>query len=204
MNGTDEFEQLNDYELIYLCRKHEPHAFSLLEKKYTPLICSLYFRKMQGYPGFDVRDWQALCQEELSRAVHRYRFDADCSFSTYLCSILTYLSNSQIRRLCRREAAELVDLSLFEQASDFSEDYFSRSAADQKAVSESDILQGISYRLLLEKMARNLSREEIRIVRLGILGYNQREIESLTGYSRKRQLRILSKCRAFRDQVDTE
>lgn len=82
-----EYQQYNDYELIYMIGEKSEDAFSVLYEKYQPLLRKYAFKYYQCYKDYGV-EFEDLCQEvylAFDKAVRYYKDDEDALFYTFLC-----------------------------------------------------------------------------------------------------------------------
>ena len=94
------YQNYNDYELMYMVAEKNEDAFSVLYNKYQPLLKKYAMDYYQYYKGYGI-EYDDLCQETymaFDRAVRYYKESDETLFYTFLCvtvrsKILNYIKS---------------------------------------------------------------------------------------------------------------
>lgn len=100
-----QYQEYNDYELIYMVNEKNEDAYSVLYEKYQPLLKKYARSYYQAYRKYGI-EYEDLCQEAylaFDRAVRYYQEDGETLFYTFLCitvrsKILNYVKGLQTKK----------------------------------------------------------------------------------------------------------
>lgn len=100
-----QYQEYNDYELIYMVNEKNEDAYSVLYEKYQPLLKKYASHYYQAYRKYGV-EYEDLCQEAylaFDRAVRYYQEESETLFYTFLCitvrsKILNYVKGLQTKK----------------------------------------------------------------------------------------------------------
>lgn len=104
-DNMKQYQEYNDYELIYMVNEKNEDAFSILYEKYQPLLKKYASSYYQAYKKYGV-EYDDLCQEAylaFDRTVRYYQEESETLFYTFLCitvrsKILNYVKGLQTKK----------------------------------------------------------------------------------------------------------
>lgn len=107
----DDFDSLNDYELLYMIRTGDDMAFEMLLEKYEHYIQFLLEKQTEGTWLTSKEDLKQECYILLVSLAESFREDLGCSFLTYLVScVRKRISNYQRVEMKNRYGFKTISL----------------------------------------------------------------------------------------------
>ena len=103
------YQNYNDYELIYMVREHDDDSYGTLFEKYIPVIKHIaidYYRQLQSY-GYDLDDFIQEGYLGFQDAVLAFDERKDCLFYTFLVICI----NRKILSFCKRITSDSKNVS---------------------------------------------------------------------------------------------
>src|SRR5574344_253362 len=95
------YNNLNDYEQLYLISENDDYAKELIFKKYKPIVISIankYYSYMKG--RYDIEDFIQEGYIGLNRAINSFSEDKDALFYTFSIVCIERQIQSYFRKIC--------------------------------------------------------------------------------------------------------
>lgn len=182
------YEDLNDFELLYLTCAESEEAYDILYNKYKPIV-EIKAKKRIRYvmsKGLDLND---LIQEGmigLSEAIRDFKVKKDVKFSTFANMCIDRQINSAITKANRMKHKSLNEsVSLDDKVNDDD-----RSLLETVAKSKNNDISGYLVdmemkREFFEKAKEKLTPFEFEVLKLRLKSYDYKEIASTLNKSYK-------------------
>lgn len=93
------YQDLNDYEVLYLIKENDEENYDIIYKKYKPLVYKIARKYQKIYKpfGYEIADIMQVGYMALFKAVETFRMD-ESMFYTYLVKIIENAIVAEIRR----------------------------------------------------------------------------------------------------------
>lgn len=182
------YEDYNDYELLYLTCSDIEEAYDILYSKYKPLV-EMKAKKYLNYGksrGLDLND---LIQEGmigLSEAIRDFKTKKNVKFSTFANMCIERQINSATTKSNRKKHRLLNEsLSLDDKVTDDDKSLI-ETILDKKEKDPSSYLIDLEEKKELnQKLVKNLTPLELKVLDLRLKNFDYKEIASKLGRSYK-------------------
>ena len=192
-----DYDDLNDYEIIYMVKENDEDAKQILFDKYKPLISKLaskYYGVGKAY-GLEKEEFIQEGYFALFSAMKNYTDDKNCLFYTYaMISIKSKMINLIKRNKTNKQMALNNSLSL-DRTLDDSENPLLDFVEDKKAIKPYEEIEVIELNDALKKILYELTIEEASAFELKINGFIISDICSLLDLNYNKVVTIIRNVR---------
>lgn len=182
----------NDYELIYMTRQKDEHAFRMLVEKYEDTIRSIIYRyQKQKDRIWNQDDFKQLAMLKLLQAIDYYCEDCKVPFAPFYFEIFRRAMVDHYReRISYKGGCDFYSISIDAEIFDGGSRY---EYVNYQTNREKDISTALYDRIYQAK--QSLSPLECRIIDLRGQGYTYAQISSMLTIKKKKVDNTLQKVR---------
>ncbi len=202
------YKDLNDNELIYLCNENNEDAYDIIISKYKIYILKILKELVKQYNvlGIEKSDLYQEGLLGLFKAIKTYNENRDNKFYTYAITCIKKNMIGAVKKTFEKKYRILnnsysLDNIINDSDSNYYEIFKDESNEPNKLIINKEIENEI-----IEKLKRNLSKNELLIFNLKLLGINNKEISKLLGKDKKyienALFRISKKYRNYFNKVN--
>ena len=167
------YEEYNDYELVYLSQEKNEDAYKILLNKYMPIIIS----KLKPYMSRSKVPYEDLLIEALvgfQNAIDSFKTQEKATFYTFLLICIERELEKKCGRITQKKINEYEEV-LLSQKTQFQKELLEYIKSSEKNPEEK-IINEFEINQILEHILEELSSYEVEVLSLRIEGLTYKEI----------------------------
>lgn len=175
------YDDLNDYELVSIAQELNEDAINLLHEKYQPLINkkSRKYMKYLHNKGIELSDLIQECTIGFEEAIHNFNPDDDVSFYTFANVCMDRQLMSELTKQNRDKHKFLNEAVPIETLEDDSDVNLIDFIQDNSGNPELGLLSNEEFKELYANISKGLTALEECVFKLKIQGFSYKEIADI-------------------------
>lgn len=175
------YQDLNDYELVSVAQEYNEDALNLLHEKYQPLInkkCHKYIKYMQN-KGVELSDLIQECMIGFEEAIHNFNPNDNVSFYTFANVCMDRQLMSELTRQNRDKYKFLNEAIPLETIDEDDDTNLIDFIQDNSKNPELGLLSNEEFKELYATISKGLTALEECVFKLKLQGFNYKEISDI-------------------------
>ena len=175
------YQDLNDYELVSVAQEYNEDALNLLHEKYQPLInkkCHKYIKYMQN-KGVELSDLIQECMIGFEEAIHNFNPNDNVSFYTFANVCMDRQLMSELTRQNRDKYKFLNEAIPLETIDEDDDTNLIDFIQDNSKNPELGLLSNEEFKELYATISKELTALEECVFKLKLQGFNYKEISDI-------------------------
>lgn len=192
------YNDLNDYEIMYMVSENDDVARDILFEKYKPIIYKMAnkFKKIGKRLGLEVEDFIQEGYVGLYSAITNYSDNKNAMFYTYaILSIRSKMQNIIVRNSTNKNMTLNNSISLYDSITNDSDSILLDVVSDSNAINPSFEVENKEIEDKFRNRIFELPIIEAAILELKWNGFNNKSIASLLTMDSRKVSNILTKLR---------
>lgn len=202
------YKELNDNELVYLCNENNEDAYDLVISKYKVYILKILKELVKQYNviGIEKSDLYQEGLLGLFSAIKTYNQDRDSKFYTYAITcikknMIGAIKNTFLKKYRILNNSYSLDNILKDSDTNYYDIFKDETNEPNKVIIDKE-----TENEMIEKLEKSLSKKELEIFKLKLLGIKNEEIAKLINKDKKyvenKLFRISKKYKEYFDKVN--